>query len=87
MVEWSSRLQMNFARLAFGKLLEQTSKVGQGRGVAHQGVDVHNAGFQPGDGLLEGVAEGKAADDLPVVAEDVVGAQVDLRLHGGHAKY
>src|SRR6185503_4908204 len=54
--------------------------------MADQGGYVNDAVDQPGNSRLEGVAQSETADDGPVVAENVIGAQVNAGIHGGHAK-
>ncbi len=53
-----------------------------GASVAHQLAHVDHAVGQHGNGRQEGVAEGKAAHDRPVVVEQIVGADADLGVLG-----
>ena len=77
---------MHLHRLSSGKAMEDVAEVGERRSVADQRFDLDDAVGEQGDGGQECIAKGKAAQDRPVIAEEIIGADLDLGMVGGDAE-
>ncbi len=77
---------MHLHRLPGGEAAERIAKRAHGHDVADQRLDVHDAVGEHTNGGQEGVAQGKAAQDCPIVAEQVIRADLHLGVVGRNAE-
>lgn len=72
--------QLNLERFAFCEILEPGREFGERERMADGRHNIDHSILQPGNRRLKSMAQGKAANDRPVIFENSVRLEIDMRI-------